>query len=59
MSVLSFICLYQGSQVLTILLSGFMDSKAECGQEGMPCWSSPGDQLFPGKELFGGNCALT
>jgi len=31
-----------------------MDSKAECGQEGVPSWASIGNQLFSGKELFGG-----
>lgn len=35
-------------------VSGFMDSKAECGKKSMLSWSSTGNELFSGKELFGG-----
>lgn len=36
-----------------------MDSKTECGKEGMPNWSSFGNQLFPWKKLFGGKFGIT
>jgi len=50
-----FFCLAHGIYGLSvdIPVSGFMDSKTECGKEGVLSWTSSGNQLFPGKELFG------
>lgn len=47
MSISCHLCLCIVS--LDIPVSGFMDSKAECGQEGVPSWASIGNQLFSGK----------
>lgn len=48
-------CLARGIFVLSvdIAVSGFMDCKTECGKEGVLSWTSFGNQLFSGKELFG------
>jgi hypothetical protein len=35
--------------------SGILDREAECGQESLFGWSSTRNQLFPWKQLFGGN----
>lgn len=57
-SLLFFICLAHGLSV-DIPVSGFVDSKTECGKEGVLSWTSSGNQLFPGKELFGSKFFMT